>query len=111
MQNLINDYENFVVSTQKFPKEVAKEYLVLGLVSEAGEVAGVWKRVLRQDPTNTDSEYVKEQMLQELGDVLWYVTALCLQNNISLEELILINTEKLAKRLENNTIKGKGDNR
>lgn len=111
MQNLINDYENFVVSTQKFPKDVAKEYLVLGLVSEAGEVAGVWKRVLRQDAANTDSEYVREQMLQELGDVLWYVTALCLQNNVSLEELISINTEKLAKRLENNTIKGKGDNR
>ena len=30
---------------------------------------------------------------------------------IVIEELIMINTEKLAKRLENNTIKGKGDNR
>ena len=111
MQNLINDYENFVVSTQKFPKDVANEYLVLGLVSEAGEVAGVWKRVLRQDATTKDLKHVRDQMLQELGDVLWYVTALCLQNNISLEELISINTEKLTKRLKNNTIQGKGDNR
>lgn len=111
MQNSINDYEEFVKFTQKFPRDVANEYLVLGLASEAGEVAGVWKRVLRQDLENKDSEYVREQMLQELGDVLWYVTALCLQNNTSLEELIMINTEKLAKRLNNNTIKGKGDNR
>ena len=111
MQKIINNYEEFVKSTQKFPRDVANEYLVLGLASEAGEVAGVWKRLLRQDVSNVNHDDVREHMLQELGDVLWYVTALCLQNNTSLEELIMINTEKLAKRLENNTIKGKGDNR
>ena len=111
MQNSINDYEKFVLSTQKYPRDVANEYLIMGLVSEAGEVAGVWKRFLRQDISNLKKSDIEEQLLQELGDVLWYVTALCLQNNISLEELIAINTEKLAKRLENNTIKGKGDNR
>lgn len=111
MQKTIENYQEFVKITQKFPRNVANEYLVLGLVSEAGEVAGVWKRVLRQDNATEDSEITRKNMIQELGDVLWYVTALCLQNEITLEDLIEINTEKLAKRLLNGTIKGKGDER
>ncbi len=111
MQKTIENYHEFVKITQKFPRNVANEYLVLGLASEAGEVAGVWKRVLRQDNPEEHAQETREKMIQELGDVLWYVTALCLQNDITLEDLIAINTEKLSKRLVNNTIKGKGDER
>jgi NTP pyrophosphatase (non-canonical NTP hydrolase) len=111
MQKTINEYQEFVKLTQKFPQDVANEYLVLGLVSEAGEVAGVWKRVLRQDTNNFDEQETHQKMVQELGDVLWYVTALCLQNNTTLENLIEANTKKLSTRLVNGTIKGKGDER
>lgn len=107
---LLQDYENFVVNTQKFPVDVANEYLIAGLASEVGEVAGVWKRVLRKD-YESDNQAIRTRMLDELGDVLWYVTSLCLQHDSSLEDLIGRNTAKLARRLENNTIKGEGDNR
>jgi len=107
MQHL-QDYETFVVHTQKFPKEVAEAYLIAGLLSEAGEVAGVYKRVLRQDAAYTD-DVAKQKMIDELGDVLWYITSLCLQYDSSLQELISRNTAKLAQRVANNTIKGEGD--
>jgi NTP pyrophosphatase (non-canonical NTP hydrolase) len=107
---LLSDYEKFVKHTQQFPQHVAQDYLVAGLMSEAGEVAGVQKRILRQDSQYNES-VAQTKMLDELGDVLWYITSLCMHHNSSLEDLIKRNTAKLAQRLANNTIKGQGDDR
>jgi NTP pyrophosphatase (non-canonical NTP hydrolase) len=106
----IHDYQEFVKYTQKFPQNVAQEYLIAGLMSEAGEVAGVYKRMLRQD-AGADEANTRAKMLDELGDVLWYITSLCMYHNSSLDELVARNTAKLAKRLADNTIKGQGDER
>lgn len=108
--NNLHDYQEFVKYTQKFPQNVAQEYLIAGLMSEAGEVAGVYKRMLRQD-AGADETNTRAKMLDELGDVLWYITSLCMHHNSSLEELVTRNTAKLAQRLANDTIKGQGDNR
>lgn len=80
-------------------------YVTLGLAGEAGEIANKVKKVLR------DGTYNKNDILNELGDVLWYLARCCSENNISLVAVAERNMEKLRERMKNNTIKGSGDNR
>lgn len=81
-------------------------YLTLGLTSEAGEVAGKIKKIIRGD-----SKQDAEGYLSELSDVLWYLTRLCDNIGITLEDLAEYNIKKLQARLDTDTIKGSGDNR
>jgi len=81
-------------------------YPTLGLVGEAGEVAEKIKKVLR-DETNLD----REALAGEIGDVLWYIAALCRDLNISMSDCAEGNLRKLRSRMERNVIKGNGDNR
>lgn len=82
-------------------------YLVLGLASEAGEVAGKYKKVIRGDkPAPT-----RQDVLKELGDVMWYAARLAEDLGSSLEEVMAGNWKKLASRKEAGTIKGSGDER
>jgi hypothetical protein len=46
-------------------------YLVLGLLSELGEVADVLKKAIRN---GTPPEGARRRLVDELGDVLWYST-------------------------------------
>lgn len=50
-------------------------YSELGLLSEIGELAGEAKRVIRDDGGNLTSER-KEKMIDELGDIMWYLSAI-----------------------------------
>jgi len=47
----------------------------------------------------------------ELGDVLWYVSALANDLGIPLEQVAQWNVDKLQRRMQLNKIKGDGDNR
>lgn len=81
-------------------------YTVLGLVGEAGEVAEKIKKAIRdQDP----EKYVEAQ--DELGDVLWYWTMLCVELDVHPATVAEENIEKLSDRDERNVIHGEGDNR
>ena len=80
-------------------------YLTLGLSSEAGEVAGKWKKFLRDGTLDQDS------FISEIGDCLWYITQLSSSAGISIEELAERNYKKLSDRLKTNTIGGSGDDR
>jgi NTP pyrophosphatase (non-canonical NTP hydrolase) len=82
--------------------------LTLGLVEESGEVAGKIKKSMRGD---YQLEEKKEEIKKELGDVLWYLSTLSDALNLSLNDVAVSNNKKLAERLENNKIKGNGDNR
>jgi len=99
----LNDY-------QKAAKETdlghPLNYYYLGLTEEAGEVAGMRKRFLR-DEGNIDYK----DLTKELGDVLWYVAMLADKYNISLEEIGESNLLKLMDRKQRGVITGKGDNR
>ena len=55
----------------KYPKRREKEYLMIGLMNEAGEVGGAFKKEIRDHVDNTDL------IIDEMGDVLWYLTRLC----------------------------------
>ncbi len=85
-------------------------YPTLGLVNEAGEVAGKIKKIFR-DKDGQITEDDRQALKQELGDVLWYLTQICTELDLTLEEVAGANLTKLFSRLERGKIKGEGDNR
>ena len=85
-------------------------YPTLGLVNEAGEVAGKIKKIFR-DKAGIISEEDRQSLKGELGDVLWYLTQICTNLDLTLEEVAEYNLDKLFSRLDRGVIKGEGDNR
>ena len=68
-------------------------FACLGLAEEAGEVAGLATRELwKQMPQDPD------HWLEELGDVLWYLTAAAACRGYTLEDLYNYNVKKLEDR-------------
>lgn len=85
-------------------------YPTLGLAGEAGEVAEKVKKVLRDKQGILDAS-TKKEIVKELGDVLWYVSQLATELDVSLDEVARINLEKLFSRKVRGTLSGSGDNR
>lgn len=106
-----NDYQNKSRKTAKYPAIGHPViYPALGLVNEAGEVAGKIKKVFR-DKDGQINEETRQALKAELGDVLWYIAQLATELNLSLDEIAEHNIEKLYDRLERGRIQGDGDNR
>lgn len=100
------EYEEFVRGMKVFPEKYAIIYPALGLVGEGGEVAEKVKKWLRGD-----KELDKQELIKEVGDVLWYVTALALDLGYTLQDVVDANVAKLNDRKERGVQKGSGDNR
>jgi len=65
----------------------------LGLTGEAGEVADMLKKHI------SGSKLLDNKQLKyELGDILWYIAALCDALDFDMGELAEMNIEKLRKR-------------
>ncbi len=109
--SLFNDYQRESRKTWSLiHTDHAIVYPTLGLVNEAGEVAGKVKKIFR-DKGGVIGEADREALKQELGDVLWYLTQICTELDITLEEVAATNIEKLCSRLERGAIRGDGDTR
>jgi NTP pyrophosphatase (non-canonical NTP hydrolase) len=91
-------------------EELEVVYPALGLAGEAGEFANKVKKIIR-DNQGKLSETVRQDLLDELGDVLWYVAACVSDLDGNLEEVAIGNVLKLQSRKERNVIGGSGDNR
>lgn len=106
------EFQKATNETAVYPKEnnLNLVYTTLGLVSEAGEVAGKYKKVIR-DMNGVLSEDMKKEMGKEVGDVLWYVSQVCTELGLSLEEVAGENIAKLRSRKERGQLAGNGDNR
>jgi len=85
-------------------------YPTLGLTNEAGEVAGKIKKIFR-DKGGVISAEDRDALKYELGDVLWYLTQICTELDLTLQEVASANVEKLYSRLERGQIRGDGDKR
>jgi NTP pyrophosphatase (non-canonical NTP hydrolase) len=85
-------------------------YPTLGLTNEAGEVAGKVKKIFR-DRNGEVTDEDRAALMLELGDVLWYLSELCTQLDIKLEDVAAANIAKLRRRVEQGTLSGDGDDR
>ena len=83
---------------------------VLGLAGESGEVAEKFKKLIRDKNGALNTED-KNEIIKELGDVLWYITTIAHLLNSDLETVAKNNNEKLLSRKERGQIGGAGDNR
>ena len=99
-----DEYQEFARSTKIYPEDVKVVYPTLGLCGEAGEVAEKIKKHMR------DGRSLVGVGL-ELGDVLWYISALADDLGITLEEIAQANVDKLASRMNRGKLGGSGDER
>lgn len=106
----LNDYQKQARKTAIYPHTGAIEYLTMGLGSEAGEVAGHVKRILRDDG-GVLTFTRKMDIIKELGDCLYYIAMISDELEFSLADVAKINGEKLSRRKQQGTLKGSGDNR
>jgi NTP pyrophosphatase (non-canonical NTP hydrolase) len=98
-------YQKLTRETAIYPENQALVYLGLGLASEAGEVTGKIKKMIRDGGINT------MDTIDEIGDVFWYLTRLCDELGFNAEEVLQRNIHKLLDRKERGVISGSGDKR
>lgn len=106
----LNEYQQMAVETAVYGDGDKIIYPTLGLCGEAGEVSDKVKKVIR-DNDGFFTEELKEQIMIEMSDCLWYCAALARDLGYTLEEAAKKNLDKLNSRLERGVISGSGDNR
>jgi len=103
-----DNYQDQASKTAIYKHEVI--YPALGLANEAGEVLGKIKKVLRDNDGQFTPEK-REEIGKEIGDVLWYISALARDLDLSLGIPAQQNFDKLNSRLSRGVLGGSGDNR
>jgi NTP pyrophosphatase (non-canonical NTP hydrolase) len=107
----LNEYQDYASETFKYIPEMGmpiRVFTALGLNEEAGEVAGKIKKFYRD---NIPVELSTEAIGLELGDTLWYLSQCARLWGYTLNDIALMNINKLKDRHERNVIHGSGDNR
>lgn len=108
-------YQEKALESAQYPQLGANMiYPALGLAGESGEFADKVKKIWRNQGLTNGKVYTQEQALEaakELSDVLWYVSAAAHELGYSLEDIALLNIEKLQDRVKRGVVKGEGDNR
>ena len=95
---LLGDYQQFVARgiSPKVPVTMHVPWALMGLVAESGETIEVYEKALRKKGELDGTDYNK--IKDELGDVLWYLTAVATTIDVSLVGLINHNIAKLNAR-------------
>src|SRR5881628_3309984 len=91
------EYQTEARSTALYPRRMENlEYPTLGLAGEAGEVANIVKKIQR-DHGGVITDETRGKLKDELGDVLWYISACADELGLTLREIAAYNVDKLAK--------------
>ncbi|CAN5680295.1 nucleoside triphosphate pyrophosphohydrolase family protein [soil metagenome] len=108
----LNEYQQKALLTAVYSDDTFKDLMhwVLGTVGEAGEIAEKLKKIIRDKESVVD-EHDKQELMKEVGDVLWYLAVLSDHLGYELETVAKANNDKLLSRQSRNKIRGKGDNR
>ena len=91
----INEYQVLAMTTLN-PALSKKDVLinsVMGLCGESGEAIDIVKKWLAQG-----HELDKAHLAKELGDIAWYLAEAATALDLSLEEILQANLDKLKKR-------------
>ncbi len=111
----LNTYQEWTADTAKYPDAgegsiAAIVYTTLGLAGEAGEIPNKVKKIIRDDGGILTDEK-RQAILDEIGDVLWYVARLADELGKRLGDIAENNLDKLNDRFARGVIEGSGDNR
>ncbi|WP_239740543.1 MULTISPECIES: nucleoside triphosphate pyrophosphohydrolase family protein [unclassified Mammaliicoccus] len=94
----LNKYQEIALRTHNVEQNMSEALTnyTLGLTGEAGEVAdNIKKHIFHGHDLN------KDEIVKELGDVLWYVSSLASMCNVTLDEVAGHNLNKLGNRYPN----------
>lgn len=91
----INEYQRLALTTMN--KELSERDVlinsVMGLCGESGEVIDIVKKHISHG-----HELNREKLIDELGDVAWYLAECAYALGVSLEDVLTHNIEKLRAR-------------
>lgn len=90
-----NDYQHFAARTINHLCDNLTN-TGLGLAGEAGEVADLIKKVTCQ---GHDLDELRQKLIEELGDISWYVALGCTVLGVPMEDVLAQNIDKLKKTL------------
>ena len=85
------------IQTYMAEGEVNEVIPFLGIIGEAGSVISEFKKKLRDGKSYTN---YTNKLKEELGDVLWYISAIATQNELNLNDIALGNIQKIRDRFE-----------
>ena len=91
----INEYQKLAMTTLN-PELRPKDVLingVMGLCGESGEAIDIVKKWLAQG-----HDLDREKLAKELGDICWYLAETATALDLSLEDIMTANIEKLKQR-------------
>ena len=109
MKTTFFDYEKFVGQTKdNMCNDIL--YLTVAMCGEAGEVADKVKKIYRDHEGIVDS-VAEQEIAAELGDVLWYLTAIAVKLRVPLWSIAKCNIDKVNRRINMETLHGSGDYR
>mgnify|MGYP002507821000 CR=1 FL=1 len=83
-----------------------REYALLNLAAEAGEVVG---KAAKHRRDGGDVEEYNIAIKKELGDVMWQVAAVAKDHGLVLSQICQHNLDKLSSRQQRDVIQGSGD--
>ena len=78
------------------PYEAICSNMCMGLSGETGETVDIFKKHIYQG-----KDLDINDVIEEIGDILWYIANLCNVNKITMKECMESNVEKLRKRYPN----------
>ena len=94
------DYQCFIESVSSLDRKGANIHRLLtaavGISAEGGEFMEIVKKMVFQG--KPWDEHNRKHLIIELGDVMWYVMQSCKALDVSIEEVVAGNVDKLKKR-------------
>ena len=94
------DYNSFIDSLQLLDKQGSNinrlTTAAVGISAEGGEFMEIVKKMVFQG--KPWDEHNREHLIIELGDVMWYVAQACMALEVSFDDVVAGNVEKLKKR-------------
>ena len=91
--NIFREHMNQLNDSLNFPK---MDTACSGIAGESGEINDLWKKVkYHGKPWNDDN---RNKMIDEVGDMFWYLTHLMEVLEVEVEEVLDRNVKKLESR-------------
>ena len=93
----IDEYQALAMETIQFDKSEshALSIVMLGLNGEVGSLSTEYKKKIRDGESYT---IFRDKVIEELGDIIWYLTAIATIENVQLSEILEHNLKKTQGR-------------